>query len=214
MGGDFGEDDERMITRLENSQYDPAAAALAAQQQQQMNAIAAGGMHHHQQQQQQHQYPANTVNSGAGMSPFSRPPSFPAPPAAFQASSSPSMMYAPGPPYAPPTGVSSSSPSMKHQSPLYGHPNSVPPSQQQQQQGLQPPQIAYGGGPMMPASVPPHVNTAAPGSGCGGRIMSPTGVGVGMGGNPSTPLGPGGPNMGAFKDPPYFTALLFFFEKK
>ena len=27
MGGDFGEEDERLISRLENSQYDPAAAA-------------------------------------------------------------------------------------------------------------------------------------------------------------------------------------------
>ncbi|VDL59243.1 unnamed protein product [Hymenolepis diminuta] len=189
MGGDFGEDDERIITRLENSQYDPAAAAAlaAAQQQQQMNAVAAGGQmppSHHQQQQQQ---------------PFSRPPSFPPPAFQSTASSPPSgIMYAgpPGPPYA-------SSPSVKqqqqqHQSPLYGHPNSVPPSQQQQ--GLQQPnnQMAYGGGgnPMMPASVPPHG---------GGRIMSPMGVGAGMGGgNPSTPLG--GPNMGSahmmFAPPP------------
>ena len=27
MGGEFGEEDERLISRLENSQYDPAAAA-------------------------------------------------------------------------------------------------------------------------------------------------------------------------------------------
>nr|CDS30511.1 LIM binding protein [Hymenolepis microstoma] len=175
MGGDFGEDDERMITRLENSQFDPAAAAAlaAAQQQQQMSAVAAGGQmpisHHHQQQQ-----------------PFSRPPSFPPPAFQSTASSPPSgMIYTgpPGPPYA------SSPVKQQHQSPLYGHPNSVPPSQQQQ--GLQQPNnpMSYGGGggnPMMPASVPPH---------SGGRIMSPMGVGVGVsGGNPSTPLG--GPNIG------------------
>ena len=28
MGGEFGEEDERLISRLENSQYDPAAAAI------------------------------------------------------------------------------------------------------------------------------------------------------------------------------------------
>ncbi|VDO05530.1 unnamed protein product [Rodentolepis nana] len=175
MGGDFGEDDERMITRLENSQFDPAAAAAlaAAQQQQQMNAVAAGSqmpISHHQQQQQQQ--------------PFSRPPSFPPPAFQSTASSPPSgMIYTgpPGPPYA-------SSPVKQHQSPLYGHPNSVPPSQQQQ--GLQQPNnpMSYGGGgnPMMPASVPPH---------SGGRIMSPMGVSVGMvGANPTTPLG--GPSIG------------------
>ena len=31
MGGEFGEEDERMISRLENAQYDPAAAAAQAQ---------------------------------------------------------------------------------------------------------------------------------------------------------------------------------------
>lgn len=30
MGGEFGEEDERLISRLENSQYDPAAAAAQA----------------------------------------------------------------------------------------------------------------------------------------------------------------------------------------
>lgn len=177
MGGEFGEDDERMITRLENSQYDPAAAAAAMAAQQQLNAMS-GGMP----MQQHHHHPATT----SGMSPFSRPPSFPpAFPSGGIQSSSPSMMYTPGPPYAPPQQPSSSSPSMKsHQSPLYGHPNSVPP-QQHQGQGLQS-SMPYGpGGPMMPASVPPH-------PGGGGRIMSPMGN-VGMG-NPSTPLG--GPNLG------------------
>ena len=29
MGGEFGDEDERLITRLENSQFDPAAAAAA-----------------------------------------------------------------------------------------------------------------------------------------------------------------------------------------
>ena len=42
MGGEFGEEDERLISRLENSQYDPAAAAAqqAAQQ------AAAAAAHH------------------------------------------------------------------------------------------------------------------------------------------------------------------------
>ncbi|VDL93496.1 unnamed protein product, partial [Schistocephalus solidus] len=44
MGGDFGEDDERLITRLENTQYDAAAAAAAAvQQQQQQQMVMIGG---------------------------------------------------------------------------------------------------------------------------------------------------------------------------
>ena len=30
MGGEFGEEDERLISRLENSQYDPAAQAAQA----------------------------------------------------------------------------------------------------------------------------------------------------------------------------------------
>lgn len=30
MGGEFGEEDERMISRLENAQYDPQAAAAQA----------------------------------------------------------------------------------------------------------------------------------------------------------------------------------------
>ena len=30
MGGEFGEEDERLISRLENAQYDPAAAAAQA----------------------------------------------------------------------------------------------------------------------------------------------------------------------------------------
>ncbi|VDK32242.1 unnamed protein product [Taenia asiatica] len=206
MGGEFGEDDERMITRLENSQYDPAAAAaaLAAQQQQQQLNAMGGGMPP-QQQQQHHHHPTTT----SGMSPFSRPPSFPPafPPGGGAQSSSP-MMYAPGlsyvpPPPPPPQQPPSSSPSMKpHQSPLYGHPNSVPP------QPL-PSSMPYGGGgggggppgsggPMMPASVPP------PHAGASGRIMSPMGP-VGMG-NPSTPLGPGGPNLSSapmmFAPPP------------
>ncbi|VDD82117.1 unnamed protein product [Mesocestoides corti] len=163
MGGEFGEDDERLITRLENSQYDPAAAAAALAAQQQM--VAMGGalaQHHH-------------PSAASGISPFNRPPAFPP---AFPGGQSP-MMYAPAPPYAPPPTASSSSPSMKpHQSPLYGHPNSVPP-----------PPLPYVGGPpggsMMPASVPtPHAQ--------GGRIMSPMGT-LGVG-NPSTPIGPGGPN--------------------
>ncbi|KAL5112802.1 LIM domain-binding protein 2 [Taenia crassiceps] len=199
MGGEFGEDDERMITRLENSQYDPAAAAAALaaqqQQQQQLNAISGAMPPQQQQQQQQHHHHPTTTS---GMSPFSRPPSFPPafPPGGGTQSSSP-MLYAPGLPYAPPPPPPpqqppSSSPSMKpHQSPLYGHPNSVPP------QPL-PSSMPYsggggGGGPpgsggsMMPASVPPHAGAG------GGRIMSPMGS-VGMG-NPSTPIGPGGPSL-------------------
>ncbi len=47
MGGEFGEEDERLITRLENSQYDPAAAAAqaaaAAAQQGPLPGIGPGG---------------------------------------------------------------------------------------------------------------------------------------------------------------------------
>nr|VZI25717.1 unnamed protein product [Spirometra erinaceieuropaei] len=43
MGGDFGEDDERLITRLENTQYDAAAAAAAAAAVQQQQMVMIGG---------------------------------------------------------------------------------------------------------------------------------------------------------------------------
>jgi hypothetical protein len=41
MGGEFGEEDERLISRLENTQYDPAAAAA-----QQAAQHAAAAAHH------------------------------------------------------------------------------------------------------------------------------------------------------------------------
>lgn len=44
MGGEFGEEDERLISRLENSQYDPAAAAA---QQASGGGPGPGGPGHH-----------------------------------------------------------------------------------------------------------------------------------------------------------------------
>ena len=45
MGGEFGEEDERLISRLENAQYDPAAAAAQAAATQGANPAGTLGPH-------------------------------------------------------------------------------------------------------------------------------------------------------------------------
>ena len=43
MGGEFGEEDERLISRLENAQYDPAAAAAQAAATHNVNPVGQSG---------------------------------------------------------------------------------------------------------------------------------------------------------------------------
>ncbi|XP_040584023.1 uncharacterized protein [Lepeophtheirus salmonis] len=57
MGGEFGEEDERLISRLENAQYDPAAAAAQA-------AAAAAQQHHHHQHMDDGYGPSMAWSSG------------------------------------------------------------------------------------------------------------------------------------------------------
>lgn len=151
MGGEFGEDDERIITRLENSQYDPAAAAIVAQQQ-----MAAAGMG----------IPTSSGAVGGPLPPFSRPPAFP--PAFHPGGGGQSpMMYAPGPPY-------SSSPSFKpQQSPHYGHPNSVPAPPYGT--GVGGPMMPASVPPPHGARIMSPMTSAGCGSGVGGNPATPGG---------------------------------------
>lgn len=162
MGGDFGEDDERLITRLENTQYDAQAAAAAiAAQQQQMAQTGCG------------------VPPGSGGGP-QMPPNFNRSGGPSFVGGSGSMMGGPmmgpgGPimnspsgqsPMYPGGGFSGGGPPLVNMPPYspggqplkqspghYGHPNSVPMSQT----GGPPLGVYMGPGPMgMPSSAPPH----------------------------------------------------------